>query len=172
MQASNRIVLWLAQGFGSGRAPVAPGTFGSLIGFPWFLLLLGPGSPALFLAGTLAGVGLAVWICGRAETLLRQKDPGSVVLDEIVAMPIVYAGWLWVESGLAGSWPSAGDCLRGSGLLWMTAGFLLFRVLDAFKPPPIHGCQRWPGGWGIVADDVAAALATAGITGLFHAWWG
>ena len=59
--------LWIAQGFGIGRIPVAPGTFGSLLGVLWFGLLLLTGNLWLFAAGTLAGIALSVWLCGAAE---------------------------------------------------------------------------------------------------------
>ena len=62
--------LWLAQGFGVGRVPVAPGTFGSVVGVLWFGLLLGTGNLWLFTAGTVAAIALSVWLCGAAEKAL------------------------------------------------------------------------------------------------------
>ncbi len=84
--------LWVAQGFGVGRIPVAPGTFGSVAGVLWFGLLLLTGSMWLFIAGTIAAIALSVWLCGAAEKILGQTDPGSVVLDEIAAMPVCFLG--------------------------------------------------------------------------------
>jgi len=63
------LILFLAQGFGVGRIPFAPGTLGSIVGVGWFALLLGTGNFWFYLAGTLAGVAVAVWLCGR------RKDP-------------------------------------------------------------------------------------------------
>lgn len=157
----DRLVVWIAQGLGSGRARVAPGTVGSLLGLPWFLVLLASGDPMLFALGTVLGVGLAVPVCGRAEAVLRQKDPGSVVLDEIVAVPIACAGWAWSAAQDLGRWVVPSDCLSGAALGWLAAAFVGFRLLDALKPPPIHACQRLPGGWGIVVDDVMAGGLTA-----------
>ena len=85
------ILLWLAQGFGSGRAPFAPGTFGSIVGVLWFLLLVAAGNVWIFSLGILAGLAASVWLCGEGEKILRQKDPGSVVMDEIAAIPICFA---------------------------------------------------------------------------------
>ena len=84
----------MAQGFGLGRIPGTPGTLGSLAGLVWFTLLLLTGHPGLFLAGSVAGMLLSVWICDVGEKTLRQKDPGSVVFDEIAAMPVCFVGWL------------------------------------------------------------------------------
>src|SRR5664280_1187244 len=86
------VKLWIAQGFGIGRIPVASGTFGSVAGVLWFTLLLLTGNLWLFAAGTIAAIALSVWLCGAAEKTLGQTDPGSVVLDEIAAMPVCYLG--------------------------------------------------------------------------------
>ncbi|HNQ88162.1 MAG TPA: phosphatidylglycerophosphatase A [Verrucomicrobiota bacterium] len=160
MTSRDRLTLFLAQGLGSGLLPKAPGTFGSVVGCLWTLALLATGRPAVYAAGVLAGVALSVWCCGRAETLLGEKDPGSVVLDEIVAVPLAFAGWagvVWFDA--AGHWPAAGEWLTGSrGLLWL-AGFAAFRLMDIWKPWPIRQSQALPGGWGITVDDLLAALA-------------
>ena len=93
--------LWIAQGFGVGRIPIAPGTFGSVAGLGWFALLLLTGKLWLFAAGTAAGIALSVWLCGVGETVLRQKDPQSVVLDEITAMPVCFWGCVALLAGKA-----------------------------------------------------------------------
>lgn len=164
MTASNRFVLFLAQGLGSGWLPKAPGTFGSVVGCLWTLALLATGHPALYGIGVLAGAALSVWCCGQAESLLHEKDPGSVVLDEIVAVPLAFAGWaglLWIDA--QGHWPAAGEWIAGSRGLWWLAGFAVFRLFDIWKPWPIRQSQALPGGWGITVDDLLAALATNGL---------
>lgn len=153
------LIVWLAQGFGVGRIRVAPGTWGSVVGVLWALLLLAPGSFAVFVVGILFSSIAAVWICGQAERILGEHDPGSVVLDEIVAVPIAlagYAGLWWFQAGelpapakLADWWPAT------------VAAFLLFRLFDIWKPWPIRLLQKLPGGWGVVADDLAAGLVSA-----------
>src|ERR1700716_1249273 len=82
--------LWLAQGFGAGRIPFMPGTFGSALGILWTIILLATRNLWWYLIGTAAGLLLSVWLCGAAERILRKKDPSSVVLDEISAMPICF----------------------------------------------------------------------------------
>lgn len=160
MRGAN-VIVWLAQGFGVGRIRFAPGTWGSLVGVLWALLLLGPGSMAFFVAGILASSLAAVWICGAAEKILGEHDPGSVVLDEIVAVPISlggYVGLWWFQAGelpnpakLADWWPAT------------VAAFALFRLFDIWKPWPIRALQKLPGGWGVVVDDLAAGLVSAAV---------
>ena len=88
------ITLFVAQGFGVGRIPFAPGTFGSLVGLAWFALLLTGYNLWAYFGGTLLGLALSVWLCGAAERILGKKDPGSVVLDEIAAMPVCFLPWV------------------------------------------------------------------------------
>jgi phosphatidylglycerophosphatase A len=140
--------LALATLLGVGRAPVVPGTAGSLVA-------LAPAALALvwlpFWAYGLLTAALAVaavWSAGIAERVLGRHDPGSVVIDEAAGMFVS----LW---GL----PPGGATIA--------AAFLLFRVMDVFKPPPAGRAERLPGGLGIVADDlVAGAYANLIVRGL------
>ncbi len=165
----NQLILLIAQGFGLGRIPLAPGTFGTVLGIPWTALLLLTGSPWLFSLGTIAGFGFAVWICGEAEELLGKKDPGSIVLDEIVALPLAYAGWLWFTLRSTGEWPNAGRLLDGAHWLVTPGVFLAFRFFDVLKPWPIRPTQGLWGGLGVVADDVLAAAWVAIMWGIVAA---
>jgi phosphatidylglycerophosphatase A len=151
----DRFILLIAQGLGTGRSPVAPGTVGTLLGLPLFILLLLPGSFAFFV-GSLVVLGVvSVWFCGRAETILGLRDPGSVVIDEIVAVPLCFAGWVSSLYFANGSMPE-----------WT---YLLFRLFDIAKPWPIGPSQAFPGGWGVTIDDLLAALYVNLITLLFLA---
>jgi len=149
-------VLLVATCGGIGWIPVAPGTFGSFPGLP---LSLATGAASLWLAAAAglrgAGwgtalelaliailVGVGVPVCGRAARLLGSHDPGPVVFDELVAIPLVLA----VVPPGARSLPVLG------------AAFLLFRLFDILKPPPCRQLERLPGGLGIVADDLGAAV--------------
>jgi len=138
--------------------PLAPGTFGSLAGMLWFGLLLMTGSFWLFGGGTIAGIALSVWLCGVAEQRLGQKDPGSVVLDEIAAVPVCFLGWVALLVCKTGSLPAFADFF--SAQTWpMTLGvFVACRVFDIAKPWPVRQSQALPGGWGITMDDVLAAV--------------
>jgi len=151
-------MLLVAQGLGVGRLPVAPGTFGSLVGLGWTALLLQSRSPWLILAGLLAGIVLSVWLTGQAERILGQRDPASVVLDEIVAMPVCFAAWIGQEWVRLGQRPELGRLLGGSGWLWLVGLFLAFRFFDIVKPWPVRQSQRLSGGWGVTVDDLLAAL--------------
>ncbi len=150
--------LWIAQGFGVGRIPVAPGTFGSVVGVGWFALLLLTGSFWLVVAGTVAGIALSVWLCGVGEQVLGEKDPQSVVLDEITAIPACFLGWLAMLAGKAGVLPSPEVFFSGRGWLQVLGVFALFRFFDVLKPWPVRQSQSLPGGWGVTVDDVLAAM--------------
>ena len=132
---------FIAWGAGSGLAPRAPGTFGTLAAFPLHVALssLSPGVH-LCLLGLLFALG--VWACGAVGRRLGAHDPGGVVIDEIVAFLLV----LWVVPTTGWAWAAA---------------FGLFRFFDIAKPWPIGWLdRRVRGGLGVMLDDLAAAAAT------------
>jgi len=152
------LILWLAHGFGVGRIPWAPGTFGTLAGVLWFAILLSTQSLWGFIGGLIGGVIASVWICGKAERILKQRDPGSIVLDEICAVPICFVPWVVSELSRQKTWPPL-ETFFGTKTWYIVAIlFVLFRIFDILKPPPVRQSQRLPGGWGVVTDDVLAAL--------------
>ncbi len=157
MIARGRLSLWLAQGFGVGRIPVAPGTFGSVVGLAWFALLLTVPNGLLFAGGILGGIVLSIAVGGPAERLLGAKDPGSVVLDEIVAMPVCFLSWIAILFWERGVWPSVESFFGRSSWIETAGVFLAFRFFDIVKPWPVRQSQSWPGGWGITVDDLMAA---------------
>lgn len=128
----------------------APGTWGSLAGLLYFTLFFRHARWEVNFAWTVLAGYVAVAFCGEAEKRMGRKDPGEVILDEFVVMPLVFMGWR--TAGLAGvpDW------------VVLLAGFALFRFYDILKPLGIRRLQDWPAGWGIVVDDVAAALAACG----------
>jgi phosphatidylglycerophosphatase A len=150
--------LWIAQGFGVGRIPVAPGTFGSVIGLVWFGLLLVSNHLWIFVAGSILGVFLSVWLCGFGEKILRQKDPGSVVLDEITAMPVCFSSWIALRVWKTGALPGLDYFLSRGNWLLTIGVFVAFRIFDIWKPWPVRQSQNLPGGWGITIDDLLAAI--------------
>ena len=149
-----------------GRRRRAPGTWGSAAGLLYFTVFfwpLGfwPWSALWMLLFSLPGLYLAVAMCGEAEFRLGRRDPGEAILDEFTAMPLCFLGW----SALVppqGPWPPWAIFL---------AGFLLFRLFDIAKPLGIRKLQDLPGGWGIVVDDAAAALAACAVLHLSSWAW-
>src|SRR5207302_8493601 len=111
-QMKNQFILWIAQGFGAGRIPFAPGTFGSFVGLLWFVVLLLPGNFWVYLGGMVTGMFLSVRLCGAAEKILNQPDPGCVVLDEIIAVPICFGAWVGAFLFKNGAMPPPGAFFR------------------------------------------------------------
>jgi phosphatidylglycerophosphatase A len=140
-----------------GRKLRAPGTWGSVAGLLYFTVVFYPLGWLAALLPSAVGIYVAVAICGEAEFRLGRRDPGEVILDEFVAMPLCFIGW---------------PVLVGPAPAWVVflAGFALFRFFDILKPLGIGRLQELPAGWGVVMDDVAAALATCGV--LHAAQWG
>jgi phosphatidylglycerophosphatase A len=138
----------LAFGFGTGLAPFAPGTFGSLPGLVLFWLTLDFGLYVqLGVALTMALAG--IWICGESAKRIGVHDHGGIVWDEIVGM---YVTLLAAPMSITG---------------WVLA-FVLFRVMDIVKPWPIRDMDhRIRGGVGIMLDDLAAALYASILLGLY-----
>jgi phosphatidylglycerophosphatase A len=155
------VKLWIAQGFGTGRVPFAPGTFGSIAGLIWFGLLVLSGHWWTFVAGMLLGCFASVWLCGYGERVLGQKDPGSVVLDEITAMPVCFASWIGVMAWNTGVFPQLSDFYSGLNWLGISGLFAAFRLFDIWKPWPVRQSQALPGGWGVTVDDFLAAIYVA-----------
>jgi phosphatidylglycerophosphatase A len=162
--------LWIAQGFGIGRIPFAPGTFGSLVGLIWSGLLLATGHLWSFLFGTILGLVLSVWLCGFAEKVLRKKDPGSVVLDEIAAMPVCFGSWIALRLWKTGAMPGPDSLFSRNNWLLPLGAFVAFRIFDIWKPWPVHQSQNLAGGWGVTVDDLLAAIYVSLIVLVISLW--
>ena len=140
---SEKFSLAIATGAGFGYSPIAPGTVGAVWGIPLAWLTMQIPSIGLRAAMLVALYGIGIPICTSAARLLGKKDPGEVVWDEIATVPIVF---LFVEPRLAS---------RPEILL---LGFILHRVFDISKLPPIRRLESLPEGLGIMTDDVVAAV--------------
>ncbi len=162
MNISDRLTVFAARGLGAGYAPKGPGTVGSIVGLAWFALLLQLPGPISYTTATVAGIVASIWICGEAERILQLKDPGSIVLDEIIALPICFLPAIWRQHAADGKLPSLSEIFLDQWIL-VVAVFVGFRVFDIFKPWPINQIQNLPGGWGVTADDVLAGLYVAAI---------
>ncbi len=147
----DRVRLLLVTGLGTGYLPVAPGTWGSAAVAVLYIVLAGalrPGTTGLTLAmAAVAAVSGAVCVAlgPFAEHRFGMKDPGRVTIDEwagqaitLMAMPVI-AGW-------------------GGAVLVGGVAFGAFRLFDVLKPPPIHWLEKFPAGWGVLVDDVGAAV--------------
>lgn len=164
MDLKKGLILWIAQGFGAGRIPVAPGTFGTAVGLLWFAVLVAGQSVWLFFGGIVGGFALSVWLCGAAEAILGETDPSSVVLDEITALPICFAPWTASHLLRQGKMPELEVFFSDRSWYITLTLFLLFRFFDVLKPWPIRQSQSLPGGWGVTVDDFLAAAAVAAMT--------
>lgn len=143
----------LAFGFGSGLAPRAPGTFGSLAAIPLYLLFAHQ-APGFYAAVVLATAAAGVWICGRASERLGVHDHSGIVWDEFVGM--------WIALWAVPVTP-----------LGIAAAFVAFRVFDILKPWPIGWLDRHTqGGFGIMIDDVVAGVFACVVVHLALGAWG
>jgi phosphatidylglycerophosphatase A len=155
---------WLALGFGSGLAPRAAGTVGTLWAWVAFLVLDrwldDRGWALLLVAGFLVGW----WACTRTAQHLGVGDPGAIVWDEILAFWLVL--WVWMPAGFFGQ----------------LAAFALFRYFDAVKPPPVGWADvrfklragtaiGWREGFGVIFDDLVAAFCTLLLLALWTVAW-
>ena len=134
----DRLARVVATAFGSGYSPFAPGTAGSAVGLLLFLPLAEVGWPVQ-LAATAALTVIGALAAGRVARLVGLEDPGLVVVDEVAGQWITFLALPFTP-------------------VIALAGFLLFRVMDIVKPWPARDLEHLPGGWGIMADDVAAGI--------------
>ncbi len=149
---SQRAALILGTFFGAGYFPLGPGTLASALVVALFLLLWPSGASALWL---LLGAGVlfapAAWAAGACERHFGARDPGRIVVDEVLGQMIALAAVPRGHSAV-------------SGWKYWLLGFILFRFFDIVKPFPIRRIERLPGGWGVVADDCwAGAYAFAAV---------
>jgi len=138
------VATWIATVGRLGHVPLAPGTWGSLVG-----LLVGAMSLRLVRAPSLIILLAVAWclaalLCDVAERELKRHDAPAIILDEVLGMASVVIVLPWTLT----SWFS------------VAMAFFLFRAFDVLKPPPLRQLARLPGGWGIVADDLGAAAYT------------
>ena len=137
---------------GAGYMPVAPGTAGTAVAAIAYCFLGRHLDPPAWAGLLLLVSAVGVW-SAQAVTAEWGKDPSRVVIDEAAGYLFTVA-WLPPDATVA------------------VAGFALFRVLDILKPPPVRQCERLPGGWGIMADDIAAGIIGQLLLRLGLFWFG
>lgn len=135
----NQLIIALATGFYVGKIPKAPGTWGSLAALiPWFFFK--DVNLYIYMAILVATFVLGYLVSGSAEKLMAQKDPGSIVIDEVLG--------IFITLIMVPDHPAA----------WVL-GFVLFRLFDILKPYPVSLFDKnFHGGMGIMLDDVAAGI--------------
>lgn len=140
---------FLAFGFGSGLAPKAPGTFGTLAALPLVWLMSSYTSLLVYLLITAVACIAGIWICGKAAADMQVHDDSSIVWDEVAGMMIT---------------------MIAVPLTWqyLLAGFVLFRIFDILKPWPIRYLDKHVhGGFGIMIDDILAGLFSLALLHLY-----
>lgn len=136
---SPQVIMFIATGFHTGYLPKAPGTWGTLPALPLHLLLIML-EPQIYFIALGSILVLAIVTAGAAEKIIDSKDPGIVVIDEIIGMLIALIG-------------------VPAQPVPMISAFILFRIFDIFKPFPVSWAdKRLNGGTGIVMDDVIAGI--------------
>jgi phosphatidylglycerophosphatase A len=154
MTIRNSLAGAISTWFGCGYVPVAPGTVGSVAAIAIGLLIERYAAwDALWFAPLALLVSApAVWAAGETSGRHKLKDPSFVVVDEVVGQ------WLTLAGARSLNWKS-----------WLAA-FVLFRLFDVWKPPPVRQLESLPGGVGIVADDLMAG-AYAALVLLWAGWF-
>jgi phosphatidylglycerophosphatase A len=139
MNFKQKSVMFLATGCFIGNISFAPGTFGSILGIP-LCFLLSKINLLVAVLLTVIFVLFAILIAQEAEKILKTKDPGCIVIDEIAGLMVTLIGLPF-------------------NIISVGSGFLIFRFLDIWKPYPIRFVEnKLSGGAGIVMDDVAAGI--------------
>ena len=133
-----RLILLLASGLGAGFSPFAPGTVGTMVAIPMELLFSSIFSPVYELT-ILTFFFFSSWIAEKAQNHWQKRDDQRIVIDEIMGY---FLTMLWIPKTL----------------LFISVGFLLFRLLDIVKPFPCRPLEKVRGGFGVVLDDVFAGI--------------
>ena len=144
----NRLAVKLATLFGIGNVQHCPGTVGSLVGTVIYAIMIRKVAILPRSLIMLFMLILSLVVCDVTEKALKKHDPKEVILDEFVAMPFVFFS---VEEYFPKKLNVA---------FIMIIGFIIFRIFDILKPIGINRLQKLPGGIGIVADDIAAAICS------------
>ncbi|WP_092234894.1 phosphatidylglycerophosphatase A family protein [Desulfobacula phenolica] len=144
MTLNNKIIMFFATGFFTGKSPFAPGTFGTLAAVPFALvfLIISPSFYGFYIVSVILG---AIYVADQAEKILGKKDPGCIVIDEIAGYVVTLS---MVPSHISVS--------------TLAAGFFIFRFFDIVKFGPVKYFENnFSGGAGVVLDDIMAGVFSA-----------
>ncbi|NPA57828.1 MAG: phosphatidylglycerophosphatase A [Aquificae bacterium] len=136
------VAFFLSTGFFVGKIPVAPGTLGTLVGVIPILIYWNKGGQYQLLnqiSITMAVFLIGIWASTVVVETFKEKDPEYVVIDEI-------AGYMVAMVGFEPTWQH------------LLTAFVIFRIFDILKPPPIRYFERLPSGLGVMADDIVAGI--------------
>jgi len=142
LSLKEKIADFLASGFYVGKVPFAPGTVGTLVAIPIMFLYWEKGLTAqifITLSVFLVGFWASTVIVGDTDNKVEKVDPDYIVIDEI-------AGYMVAMLGVP------------FNPVYLAVAFVLFRIYDIFKPPPIKWFEKLPSGLGIMADDIVAGI--------------
>ncbi len=166
MKKRNNYISWIiATWFGSGLLPIAPGTYGSLAAIPFAYIISAYSGPYGLIFGTVALFFIGTWASNKVEKSVQKKDPGFIVVDEVVGQWIALLPLSFLYS-LADP-----NLFHYSIVLIVVTAFLAFRIFDIWKPWPIKNVEKnIPGGLGIMLDDVIAGIYALIITSALSAY--
>lgn len=145
MNLVEKIAMFLGTSFYLGRFPIAPGTVGTLGALPFFYIYWNKGLLAQ-LSITMSVILIGIWACYIVSKKFNHDDPDFVTIDEI-------AGYMITMIGID---PSKYEL--NTLIMYFLLGFIIFRIVDIIKPPPIKKLERYPMGIGIMVDDVLAGV--------------
>lgn len=145
MNLSEKIAMFLATSFYLGKFPIAPGTVGTLGAIPFFYLYWNKGLLAQF-SITMSVILIGIWASHTVSQRFQEKDPSFVSIDEV-------AGYMVTMFGIDPTKYELNQLLT-----YFILGFVIFRIVDILKPPPIKMLEKYPMGVGIVIDDVMAGI--------------
>jgi phosphatidylglycerophosphatase A len=143
MSLKDHIALFLATSFYLGKFPIAPGTVGTLGAIPFFYLYWDKGLLAQ-ISITLSVFFIGIWASYEVSQKYNDKDPSFVSIDEV-------AGYMVTMLGI-----NTANIPLNQALMYFLLGFVIFRIVDILKPPPIKTLEKYPMGIGIMADDILA----------------
>jgi phosphatidylglycerophosphatase A len=144
-----KLIMFIATGFFSGKIPFAPGTFGTLAAIPFALVFLI--IPASFYGVYIVSLILAaIYFADKAEKIIGKKDPGCIVIDEIAGFVVALS-------------------IVPVNIYTLAAGFFIFRFFDIIKSAPVRYFENnFSGGAGIVLDDIMAGILTAAVLKIIY----